>query len=76
MAVSAWRVTEHSTVCGMSASSTRAAAVLLAEARAADAPPASHARLAGEAEALDDDQLGMMFMTCHPVLDRQMRAWR
>jgi RNA polymerase sigma-70 factor, ECF subfamily len=50
------------------------AAVLLAEARAADGHPPATSRLAGEAEALDDDQLGMMFMTCHPVLTADARV--
>ena len=32
------------------------------------------ALLAGEVPALDDDQLTMMFLTCHPVLPREARV--
>lgn len=32
------------------------------------------ARLAGELQPLDDDQLGMMFMTCHPALAADTRV--
>jgi RNA polymerase sigma-70 factor (ECF subfamily) len=32
------------------------------------------ARLADELPPLEDDQLGLMFMTCHPVLSREARA--
>lgn len=37
----------------------------------ADAP---EARLAGELPPLEDDQLGMMFMTCHPTLPPDTRV--
>ena len=30
--------------------------------------------LAGELPPLDDDQLGMMFLTCHPALPRESRV--
>jgi predicted RNA polymerase sigma factor len=30
--------------------------------------------LAGEIPPLDDDQLGIMFLTCHPVLPRESRV--
>ena len=41
-------------------------------ANAGEAPP--EALLAAEAPPLDDDQLGMMFMTCHPVLPYESRV--
>jgi RNA polymerase sigma-70 factor (ECF subfamily) len=36
--------------------------------------PHPEALLAAEAPPLDDDQLGMMFMTCHPVLPHESRV--
>lgn len=46
---------------------------VLARAQDLAAPPAE-AYLASEAPPLDDDQLGMMFMTCHPALPRESRV--
>jgi RNA polymerase sigma-70 factor (ECF subfamily) len=38
-------------------------------------PPAPQdARLAAEAPPIDDDQLGMMFLTCHPALPQETRV--
>jgi RNA polymerase sigma-70 factor (ECF subfamily) len=39
-----------------------------------DAEPHPETVLAAEAPPLDDDQLGMMFMTCHPVLPHESRV--
>jgi RNA polymerase sigma-70 factor (ECF subfamily) len=45
-----------------------------AELGSGDAEPPPQALLAAEAPPLDDDQLGMMFMTCHPVLPHESRV--
>lgn len=39
-----------------------------------DSKPSAGALLAGESPPLEDDQLGMMFMTCHPSLSRESRV--
>jgi RNA polymerase sigma-70 factor (ECF subfamily) len=51
-------------------------ALRVAFARSGQAPDASHAEtlLAAETPPVDDDQLGMMFMTCHPVLPHESRV--
>ena len=36
--------------------------------------PSADARLRGEAAMPDDDQLAMMFLTCHPLLPREARV--
>lgn len=41
---------------------------------AADVQPSEAVHLAGERPPLEDDQLGMMFMTCHPALSRESRV--
>lgn len=48
-------------------------AVLATEWPARVAAPAQVA-LAGELPPVDDDQLGMMFMTCHPAIPRESRV--
>lgn len=47
---------------------------LRSELAARDGQPPPEAVLAAEAPPLDDDQLGMMFMTCHPVLPHESRV--
>jgi RNA polymerase sigma-70 factor (ECF subfamily) len=51
-------------------------ALRLASARSGHAPTDTHpdVLLAVETPPLDDDQLGMMFMTCHPVLPHESRV--
>jgi RNA polymerase sigma-70 factor (ECF subfamily) len=51
-------------------------ALRLAFARSGQAPDDVHPEvlLAAEAPPVDDDQLGMMFMTCHPVLRHESRV--
>jgi RNA polymerase sigma-70 factor (ECF subfamily) len=49
------------------------ASAVLAEARTTG-DSAATAQLAGEPAVLADDQLGMMFMTCHPVLPPEARV--
>jgi RNA polymerase sigma-70 factor (ECF subfamily) len=46
--------------------------IVAAATGAAAAPPAP--ALAGELAPLEDDELGMMFLTCHPVLGREARV--
>jgi predicted RNA polymerase sigma factor len=48
--------------------------VLRAELESHDGEPPPQTVLAAEAPPLDDDQLGMMFMTCHPVLPHEARV--
>jgi len=36
--------------------------------------PAAFARLRGEADAPEDDELAMMFLACHPILSREARV--
>ncbi|MDP1572401.1 MAG: sigma-70 family RNA polymerase sigma factor [Vicinamibacterales bacterium] len=47
-------------------------AVVAATCVAAAAPPSP--ALAGEMAPLEDDELGMMFLTCHPALGREARV--
>ena len=47
---------------------------LRSELDARDAAPGLEALFASEIPPLDDDQLGMMFMTCHPVLPHESRV--
>jgi RNA polymerase sigma-70 factor (ECF subfamily) len=47
---------------------------LTSELGSRDAETHPEALLATEAPPLDDDQLGMMFMTCHPVLPHESRV--
>jgi RNA polymerase sigma-70 factor (ECF subfamily) len=47
---------------------------LRSELDARDTVPAPEALLVAEVPPLDDDQLGMMFMTCHPVLPYESRV--
>lgn len=50
------------------------AAAILAAAEPAVAVATPTARLPSEPRPIEDDQLGMMFMTCHPVLPAEARV--